>query len=319
MSRIVKCTPGNKTCGSRCIKNDWKCGEDDTPEPVERTRAAVLEAKTKTKKFYKENTALVLGVVGGVGIAAIAGVTYDHYKSTEGWGDVKGAKDRKDIKSELKPGDMIRIQFNVLPGEKGPENKAHQKLGRAPHHYAIYTGDGKAIQYAAVGGKGIKGSRAAILESNIADEEKGTGYKWEKVETGSKFSPEEIVRRAEKLKGRKVTYDIYNNNCEHFARLVVEGSARSYQSERGKTASLKVAGALTWLMLRERDGLSKRDVIQLMDFSEYSGVEAVLNKIREDLGKAGEVAKKLSKGDKRLEIRHLTCWLKSYIYSKSFG
>ena len=46
----------------------------------------------------------------------------------------------------------------------------------------------------------------------------------------NKFTPDEIVKRAEKYVGSNLGgYNLVNNNCEHFVRYVAEGKKDSTQ------------------------------------------------------------------------------------------
>lgn len=132
--------------------------------------------------------------------------------------------DLKRHEEEFSPGDLIRKGFRL----------GHKDF----FHYGVYagkdpkTGEHMIYQTGAPGKDGAPSSEIVKAPLYSKDEVSPTVSLYEKVppeemyKKGTDKAPpsrEEILRRAESLVGNHFDYKISQNNCESFARLVVEG------------------------------------------------------------------------------------------------
>jgi len=155
-----------------------------------------------------------------------------------------GMPDEEDLKrhdEEMVPGDLVRKSF---------------KLGHKDFfHYGVYagkdpkTGEHMIYEVGAPGEGGIPSSRIAkspmytkegtapttSLFERVPDEEM-----YVKGRQKAQFSRDEILKRAESMVGNDFDYAISKNNCESFARLVVEGNHYTLQ---GPTVAPSVKAA----------------------------------------------------------------------------
>jgi Lecithin retinol acyltransferase len=92
-------------------------------------------------------------------------------------------------------------------------------------HHGIDCGDGTVIDFAGQGG--IKNT-ACIRHVTLAEFAQGASVKTRTY--GSHYSPEVVVARAASMIGRS-GYDLFSNNCEHFATWCVTGEHSSAQVE----------------------------------------------------------------------------------------
>lgn len=96
-------------------------------------------------------------------------------------------------------------------------------------HHGIARADGTVIHFSKSGGM--------ILSSTIGEFANGDHVKVRPY--GTRFSADDTVRRAESLIGQS-GYDLFKNNCEHFATWCVTGEHSSAQVE----AAASVGGAV---------------------------------------------------------------------------
>ena len=100
-------------------------------------------------------------------------------------------------------------------------------------HYGIYAGNGRVIHYAAKNGD--FGSDVRVRETSLEQFAKGWKYRvLQPNENNCKekqFSKEETVCRARSRKGEK-DYNLFFNNCEHFALWCETGLNKSEQVEK---------------------------------------------------------------------------------------
>ena len=107
------------------------------------------------------------------------------------------------------PGDMIRANFGVL------------------YHYGIFVNENRIIQFGPppVAENNRPQNEIEVMATNTDAFACGriieTAH-YGKDEAAKKFSPEQIIERAEKRLGEK-GYNILHNNCEHFANECVFG------------------------------------------------------------------------------------------------
>lgn len=94
-------------------------------------------------------------------------------------------------------------------------------------HYGVYIGNGKVIHFAPLEGQEISMENGIIHETTL---EKFLNERALKIDMNIEkiFSENEIVQRARSRLGEK-GYNLFTNNCEHFARWCVTGESVSYQ------------------------------------------------------------------------------------------
>ena len=115
-------------------------------------------------------------------------------------------------------------------------------------HHAVDVGEGRTVHFSSpegeVAGPGGDRSRFAILETDVAVVTRDGRDRLHRIAHPSRFSPDEIVRRARDQVGMQ-GYDLIWNNCEHFAYWCCIGERESRQvamaCERTVAAGLKVA------------------------------------------------------------------------------
>lgn len=112
------------------------------------------------------------------------------------------------------------------PASYQPVRGAHIYVERALiTHHGIDSGDGTVIDFAGRdGGK----DTACIWPVTLAEFAQGASVKTRTY--GSRYSPEVIAARAVSMIGQS-GYDLFSNNCEHFATWCVTGEHSSAQVE----------------------------------------------------------------------------------------
>lgn len=119
---------------------------------------------------------------------------------------------------------------------------SHLKVARLGYtHHGIYIGDNKVIHYAGF----CETFKSGPIE--IADLTKFQG-KAKKIKVvnyhgNEKFSPAEIVERAFSKLGEN-NYDLFRNNCEHFAHWCVTGIFHSKQVSNAVKAVCAIGAAV---------------------------------------------------------------------------
>lgn len=119
------------------------------------------------------------------------------------------------------------------------------------HHHGIYIGNGRVIHYS--GMSGDRQSIGRVEEVSFDYFCKGRGYRIVKHER--RLDDQKIVERAKSRIGER-TYDLTNNNCEHFCYWCVEGEHESKQLNEVVMAIGTVFGIFTaykiveWVLLR---------------------------------------------------------------------
>ncbi|WP_411681385.1 lecithin retinol acyltransferase family protein [Clostridium thailandense] len=109
------------------------------------------------------------------------------------------------------PGDIVGIAGNFQ--------------GYSYCHYGIYIGNNKVIHYSSTDGT-MKSAEICIGDMD-ARFPKGQYFVLD-FGTNAKFSAEDTIKRAQSRLGEK-SYDLINNNCEHFAVWCKTDNAESYQ------------------------------------------------------------------------------------------
>jgi len=102
----------------------------------------------------------------------------------------------------------------------------------AYRHCGIYEGGGRVIHFAAKKGSETSAENAVVHSVSLEDFQRGCPLKIIKFPGG--FSPEETLRRAYQRIGEK-GYDLFTNNCDHFATWCKTGEHRSLQVDDAKT------------------------------------------------------------------------------------
>lgn len=106
-------------------------------------------------------------------------------------------------------------------------------------HHGIDCGDGTVIDFA---GQGGGKETACIRRATLAEFAQGAPIQTRSY--GSRYSPEVIVARAASMTGQS-GYDLFSNNCEHFATWCVIGAHSSAQVEAvWSTAGIVGVGAV---------------------------------------------------------------------------
>lgn len=120
----------------------------------------------------------------------------------------------KKIKENPKYGDIIGI--------------SDEYMGYKYDHYGVYIGNNRVIHYCSSNGKV---SDTEIQETSIYPYFNKDRYFVLDLGTGCRFNAYETVRRAKSRLGEK-SYNLLQNNCEHFAVWTKTGNSRSYQLDR---------------------------------------------------------------------------------------
>jgi hypothetical protein len=103
---------------------------------------------------------------------------------------------------------------------------AHIYVGRDVYsHHGIDCGDWTVIDF---GGQGAVKADAIIRRVTLAEFAQGVPIRIRRY--GTSYPPEEVVARATSMIGRS-GYDLFANNCEHFATWCVTGRHTSAQVE----------------------------------------------------------------------------------------
>lgn len=107
---------------------------------------------------------------------------------------------------------------------------AHIKVSRMGYtHHGIYIGDNKVIHYSGFHQFGKKGSVSITSLTVFCDGEKAQKYEASHLLRGSRFSADEIVRRAQSRLGED-SYHLAFNNCENFCNWCTHGDDYSFQT-----------------------------------------------------------------------------------------
>jgi Lecithin retinol acyltransferase len=124
--------------------------------------------------------------------------------------------------------------------EREPALGAHLTTSRRGyHHHGVYIGGGRVVHYSGFSAFWQCGPVEEVSVSRFVG-----GHPVRIVDHfESRYSPEEIVRRARSRLGES-DYRLLTNNCEHFCNWCVSGISRSAQVERGLQLPLRVLGAL---------------------------------------------------------------------------
>jgi hypothetical protein len=245
----LKCKPGYKQRGAACQKIKPKRSLSSPDQGEASTLVPKKRMKTGTKVGLLLASATGLALAGG----AIAIATdYHNLKIVD-------PKKVAPLVSEMKKEDIDKMYDDFQPGDMIRHSFPISKDKRV-YHYGIYagrnpaTGEHEIIDAQRKEGKTgtpIIGKRSMMKDTGLGE---GTSV-FEKMPS-EELSPDrltdrdEIMARAEKLIGKKNRYNVIDNNCETFARAVVEGTPRSKDIE-----------TLSWVTR----GIGKAIVAPIMD------------------------------------------------------
>jgi hypothetical protein len=96
-------------------------------------------------------------------------------------------------------------------------------------HYGVYIGNGNVIHFAPLEGQEISFENGIIHETTLEKFCNGRALRID-VNIKNKYSENEIIQRARSRLNEK-GYDLFSNNCEHFANWCVTNEHKSYQIE----------------------------------------------------------------------------------------
>lgn len=226
----------------------------------------------------------------------------------------------------LKKGDIVRVRF-----------PAEAVAGGFGYHYGVYLGNGRLIQYnkikREVGKKRSDTSYAGIHESHFKDVNKEGTYKWEKVKSTNIYSPEELQSRVDKVRDTKIKYNMYNNNCEHFAYLLTQGKAYSSQIDVSSGVAAKIIEGFFYYfqnqVLRKKAGLI--DKIYDNEFKTVKNLQFSENKSNNDTFQYPTNIKDVATAFTRaityaqfmdtnpeIQTKILASWLQEYLYRLTY-
>ena len=128
---------------------------------------------------------------------------------------------------------------------KKPEYGDHIRVDRGIYrHHGIYAADDEVYAFQAPLGVEVSSENAVVLVESLADFLKGGTLEvrlFSEEEKTRKRSPLEIVNHARSELGNK-GYNLFSNNCEHFANRCVFGESHSSQVDQGKDLLNKLFG-----------------------------------------------------------------------------
>ncbi|WP_073564928.1 lecithin retinol acyltransferase family protein [Archangium sp. Cb G35] len=106
----------------------------------------------------------------------------------------------------------------------------HIQVGRLGYtHHGIYVGRNQVVHYSGFHEFGGKGSVSITTLSEFCDGQQAQEYPRARLLKGSAFLAEEIVCRAKSRLGED-SYNVFFNNCEHFANWCTHGDSYSAQT-----------------------------------------------------------------------------------------
>lgn len=114
-----------------------------------------------------------------------------------------------------------------------------KRMGGLYTHHGIDLGDGTVVHF---DGEPLRRAKAAVKRAPIDEFLKGKPAKRVRHE-GAVRADETAVREAMARLG-ETGYDLFRNNCEHFAHACKTGAARSRQVERAVRAGLLAAAGI---------------------------------------------------------------------------
>jgi len=254
----VRCSPKSKRCGNTCVPIRYKCksslsqfspnetdefsdntsvdagssSESRRPtynEPPEgrnnessqRTLTSLVSQKKETGVDWTAVGAASSGAIGMVGVGAAVWAYGEMGKAAtdpnkfEFPSDEHELSKAEELYSKFQPGDLV--------------HRAFPTAGKHYEHYAIYAGRGEdgSHEFYEVGTPTPEGMDPSVRKNKVRDKV-GISF-FQKVpptemyqKGGQRFSPEEIIKRAKLLEGHVLDYKVSQENCESWARMIVE-------------------------------------------------------------------------------------------------
>lgn len=230
------------------------CGASHIPKAHECTKAEgrTMDRERDGKKSLKGKqiaTALAIGTVGAVAVAA----ANDAYQLSSGMGmgttpslrtavkpfksDTFSKTDPKGVQAAL--GNYYDSKVKA-EGWKTGDLVFNRTKNEPTAHFAIYMGKKNGVHsFAQMAADGLVAKSGGIDITEAGQSAKrqfASGVVFERAPSGKqpkvKYSPTQIAARVEALKGKTLDYDVFNANCESWARMIVSGNSRSTQSAR---------------------------------------------------------------------------------------
>jgi hypothetical protein len=130
--------------------------------------------------------------------------------------------------------------WQALGLEREPPLGAHLTTSRRGYnHHGVYVGRGRVAHYSGFSGFWQCGPVEEVSLSRFVN-----GHRvWVVDHLETRYSPEEIVRRARSRLGENA-YRLLTNNCEHFCNWCLSGVSRSVQVERRLQFPIRIVSAL---------------------------------------------------------------------------
>ncbi|MBV4420540.1 lecithin retinol acyltransferase family protein [Clostridium tyrobutyricum] len=101
-------------------------------------------------------------------------------------------------------------------------------MGYTYDHYGVYVGNNRVIHYCSTDGKV---ANTKIQETSISPYFRENNFFVLDLGNSAKFSANQTVKRARSRLGEQ-SYDLLQNNCEHFSVWTKTGNAKSYQIDK---------------------------------------------------------------------------------------
>lgn len=153
-------------------------------------------------------------------------------------------KDDKKLCFNIKAGNSSTLSRIVRKPQYGDiVGTTDNFMGYKYNHYGIYIGNNKVIHYCSNTGTATD---AQIKETDMDTYFKPGNYLILNVKSSVEFNPKETVKRAETRLGEK-SYNLLENNCEHFVIWAKTGNSKSYQLtnlSQSELAQIKIFTAM---------------------------------------------------------------------------
>ena len=145
-------------------------------------------------------------------------------------------KDWPELKKRIYPGDVICVE----------------RWGSLYRHYGVYVGNRKVVHYA--GKVGDWDNDVAVREVSMKDFlQDATTYmicefpQQSNLQNYHLYSNKETVKRAYSRLGER-RYDLFTNNCEHFAVWCRTNISFSIQAEQAGSVFKRIAGVVKYIL-----------------------------------------------------------------------
>ena len=228
---------------------------------------APIGAGIQYYRYRKDNKAekrrrMIKGAAIGAGVGAGLGLGAEYAKNSyQQWLGTPEIADLTEVRANLKAGDVVSADRGLYK------------------HYGIVSSDGKIIEY---GSEKFDPRTAKVSSVSLEHFSGGDPVSIENVKTD--IDPKEIVQRAVNQIGKeRGTYNLRNNNCEHFAMEMATGKKQSTQADKFNQSVLAKANNLLKIKRFSKFKISPGDRLAAQQFRNY--VENGLFKDRAKLTK----------------------------------